>query len=301
MTGTPLSLVSARRVPETDKDKEEEEYLAIVAAFQKFVDRVLQGRDPDDEFEELVRLRAESCMRHAFSGFGYEWDEALELIRNKEDLSLLEQEKRAVLLAAVDNIVDFATAEEYQMMSELPDLDETEEDAGEHEDGEDEIDDEEKMEAWLAICAKYNNRYAHTENQDVEYAMIVAAAYISFSSESTLMYMTMGDERVRPWHLQYEGFTAPKSSFPAWLIPPIEHGCRCYLVDEHHDSMMSSVQALKEPEMPEWFNPTFKESVAQGGRIFSDEHPYFSIDRRHINRLREIAEKVKSKYTNANG
>nr|DAE28221.1 MAG TPA: minor capsid component [virus sp. ctuZj11] len=284
-------------MPETDKEKEDEEYLAITAAFQRFVDRVRQGRDPDDEFEELVTLRAESCMRHAFSGFGYEWDEALELIRNKDDLSALDREKRAVLLAAVDNIVDFATAEEHQMVSELPDFDEEDDDAPDRSDESDsDPDEDDMMETWLAICSKYNDRYAHVENQDVEYAMIVAAAYISYSSESTLMYMTMGDERVRPWHLQYEGFTAPKSSFPAWLIPPIEHGCRCYLVDEHHDSMVGVVVAQKMPEMPEWFNPTFKESVAQGGRIFSDEHPYFNISKEHVGHLRTIAEKIKSRY-----
>lgn len=30
-------------------------------------------------------------------------------------------------------------------------------------------------------------------------------------------------------------------------------------------------------EMPDFVNPVFKESVAKGGRIFSDAHSYFII------------------------
>lgn len=107
----------------------------------------------------------------------------------------------------------------------------------------------------------------------------------------------MGDERVRPWHLQYEGYTAPKSQFPAWLIPPIEHQCRCFLVEDNRSSTMGAIQASVEPQMPEWFNRTFKESVAFGGRIFSDEHPYFQVDERHVGRLNAIARRIKEKYT----
>ena len=63
---------------------------------------------------------------------------------------------------------------------------------------------------------------------------------------------------------------------------------------------MSKVQAKWEgsgmPEMPEWFNRTFKESVANGGRIFSDEHPYFQVDTQHYDKLSEIASNIKKKY-----
>ena len=48
--------------------------------------------------------------------------------------------------------------------------------------------------------------------------------------------------------------------------------------------------------MPDWFNRTFKESVALGGRIFSDEHPYFQVDERHVGRLNAIAKRIKAKY-----
>ncbi len=253
--------------------------------------------DADEVFEELVSIRADFALRHAFDGFGIEYDQALELIRNKENLTPEQGSEREILLAAVDNLIDFATVEEYHAASEAIELMDDEYSESEYGD----MDDEELEEAILAICAKYNQRYANTENHDIEYAMIVAAQLTAISDDSYLMYMTMGDERVRPWHLQYEGFTAPKSSFPAWLVPPIEHQCRCYLIEDGRpisqaiDVKAQSVQI----DPPYWFNPTFKECVAFGGRIFSDEHPYFTIDESHKDRLKEISERIKSQYLNA--
>ncbi len=109
----------------------------------------------------------------------------------------------------------------------------------------------------------------------------------------------MGDERVRPWHMQYEGYTAPKELFPDWLIPPIEHRCRCFLVPASDG--IGSIENVNNriidiPEMPDWFNRTFKESVCKGGRIFSDEHPYFQVDGSNVERLGEIAQRIKLKY-----
>ena len=160
---------------------------------------------------------------------------------------------------------------------------------------ENEMDEEYWLDFYFPVFSKFHERYMCTENVDIEYAMIIAA-YLSMIKDNTvLMYMTQGDERVRPWHLQYEGFTAPKSSFPAWLIPPIEHQCRCYLIEDT-EPIMASIQASTVPEMPDWFNRTFKESVALGGRIFSDEHPYFQVDERHVGRLNAIAKRIKAKY-----
>lgn len=251
--------------------------------------------DPEEVFEELVELRSDFLIHHACDGFGIDYEEALELLRNAENLTPEQAAQREILVAAVDNLIDFATAEEYQAVSET--MDELEDD----DEGDHDLDDEEREEAILAICAKYNQRYANVENHDVEYAMIVAAELAALSDDSYLMYMTMGDERVRPWHLQYEGFTAPKSSFPGWLVPPIEHNCRCYLVEDGKPSaeLNGVASAMAIPEPPYWFNPTFKESVAFGGRIFSDEHPYFQVDSSLVDVLSSIAAKIKAKYFNA--
>lgn len=240
-----------------------------------------------------MRVRADYAVRHAFEGFGISYDDALELLKKAEDLTDEERVQRNILIAAVDNLVDFSVAEEYQMADEVAEYTDEIEEVDEDSEDYDEL-----MDILAGICNKYNDRYAYVENMDIEYAMIMAAYLSSLKDDTTLMYMTMGDERVRPWHLQYEGFTAPRSQFPAWLIPPIEHQCRCYLVEDSRSSTMSKVVAQKEPEMPEWFDRTFKESVANGGRIFSDEHSYFQIDEEYIDKLGEIASRIKSIYLN---
>lgn len=273
-------------MPEDNKERDEKEYLSLLAIFERFV-----GTDADEDgrlevIEELMAMRASHLIGHAFDGFSITLEEALELLRNTDGLSELDAARRDIVVAAVENLIDFAVAEEHQMLSELPDSDADEE---EHE-GVSEDD-------TLAIFDRYNRRYAYVENKDAEYAMIIAAGLVAVKPTTILTYMTQGDERVRPWHLQYEGVSAPKSSFPAWLVPPIEHMCRCYLVE---DTVSDSVQAAakKKLEMPDWFNPTFKESVAFGGRIFSDEHPYFQIQPEHNNTLQTIAQRIKDKYFN---
>ena len=278
-------------MPEENKERDEKEYLALLAIFERFV-----GSDADEDgrleaVEELMALRASHIIGHALDGFSITLEEALELLRNTDGLSELDAARRDIVVAAVDNLIDFAVAEEYQMLSELPDFDD--ENDGDEDEHEGLTDND-----IYAIFDRYNKRYAYVENKDAEYAMIVAAGLVAVKPTTILTYMTQGDERVRPWHLQYEGVSAPKASFPAWLIPPIEHMCRCFLIE---DTISNSVQAASKNklEMPEWFNPTFKESVALGGRIFSDEHPYFQIDEEHNKTLQSISKRIKSKYFNA--
>ena len=274
----------AKKLPEENKDEQEKEYLAIFAIFTKLLGSISKDTDQWEVLEELMALRADFAIHHAIKGFGMDYEKALELVRNYSgNLSNEDKERKTILVAAIDNLVDFAVCEEYQMAQELPDFDEDDLD----EVLQDELD---------GIFHKYNFRYANVENQDIEYAMIVAAGLLGISSNTELTFTTMGDERVRPWHLQYEGFSAPKHSFPAWLVPPIEHRCRCYLEEGNIFGALQQVSAKKMPEMPEWFNPTFKESVAFGGRIFSDEHNYFKCDAQHKERLGKISQRIKSKY-----
>ena len=282
-----LSNVLAHKLPVQDEERHHEEFLALIAIFEKLLYSIPNDMESWEVMEELMALRADFAIHHALNGFGLEYDTALDLLRTAEDgLTEAEKAKRNVIVAAVDNLVDFAVAEEYQMALELPEFEaELEED---------------DLEEVMAIFAKYNDRYALIENQDAEYAMIIAAQLLAVSNSTVLTYMTQGDERVRPWHLQYEGYSAPKSSFPAWLIPPIEHACRCYLVEDSVIGKLQDVQGavIRVPDMPEWFNPTFKESVALGGRIFSDEHPYFQVQGEHKEILQSIAYRIKSKYLN---
>lgn len=290
MNPRPLSTIIAQRLPNNDKDKHEEEYAVLLALFRDVIKSIRDNDGQWESLEELMKARADFAVRHAFDGFGISYDDAFQLLKNADDLSDEQRVQRDILVAAVDNLVDFAVAEEYHLAEEVleyDELEELEEDSEEYAD---------LLEILFGICHKYNNRYAYVENMDIEYAMIVAAFLSSLKDDTILTYMTMGDERVRPWHLQYEGYSAPRSQFPSWLIPPIEHQCRCFLVEDTKSTLVADIQAAKKPQMPDWFDRTFKESVANGGRIFSDEHSYFQIDKKHVKRLGEISDRIKAKY-----
>ncbi|WP_199343199.1 hypothetical protein [Dysgonomonas sp. GY75] len=186
-----------------------------------------------------------------------DFDEAVNLLKNKgHSLTERDKRKRELLLAAFDNLIEFAAAEEIRMISELP-----------------EIPDRKNLSVYQPICKKYNLKYATQENEDVLHAVNIAFWWIGVPEECLVTFMTQGDERVRAWHLSYEGLSFPKNNFPPELIPPIEFGCRCYLITNGFGSVYGS--ADKKKAMIKETNPVFKESLAKGGRIFSLEHPYF--------------------------
>lgn len=274
----------------TDADKESEdkaEYLAIFKIFQKFLRDYGNMESREDLLEEMMRLRFEFAFNHAVRGFNMDFEEALALIRNTNDgLSQLEQEQRKVLLAALDNLVDFAVAEEYQMAEHLPETWDEE--------------DEESMEDCYDVFEKYNDTYAEIENGDIEYALGIAAGWVRVSFDTVLVYMTQGDERVRPWHLALEGTAYRKSEFPSWLIPPIEHGCRCFLVEEGADmldeSRVADVMMATKQDIPDFVSPVFRDSVCTGGKIFGAAHSYFKVKKKDKKKLRAIADKIKKEW-----
>lgn len=275
-----------------------EEYEALLSVFERFLDETDGDGDQWELIEQLSGIRSDFMLHRAFAAYGMDFDKALEIVRSQEkDLTERERADRDVLVAAIDNLIDFSTAAEYHAVNDsLEEMDDMPDEEGE-ESGDDRDDD---RDAILEVFAMYNSRYADVEDLDAAYAMAVASTIVRSNADG-LMYMTQGDERVRPWHLQYEGFTATKENFPAWLIPPIEHACRCYLVDADVTASIPVQASVTVPEIPSWFNPTFKESVALGGRIFSDEHPYFEIRRRDRRRLRGIAGRIKDDYMKTDG
>ncbi len=280
----------ARRQPNDDEDRQKEEVALLLPLFHDLVLRMAHHEDEWESLEELMKARADIAIHRALDGFGISFEDAIELIRNADGLNNEQLTQRNIIIAAINNLVDFSVAEEYQMVEDM-----TEEAECLSDEEEEDMEDDDWQALYLPVFKKFHERYMKTEDLDIEYAMIVAAYLSSLKEETVLMYMTMGDERVRPWHLQYEGFTAPKSQFPAWLIPPIEHQCRCYLVEDTATTI-GAIKAQAAPKMPDWFNRTFKESVALGGRIFSDEHPYFQVDERHVGRLNAIANRIRANY-----
>lgn len=251
---------------------------------------------------DLAKLRAQLAITHAFDGFDIETSEALDLLKSSDDdlLTELDKEKRARLVAAVNNLIEFAVCEEYQLTSEIystiPDFDfDTEIFNPDDEENEDD------RELLIALCRKYNLTYATVENDDIEYAMAIALAWIKYSKDSLLMYMTQNDDRVRPWHYALQGYTAPKDDFPSWMIPPIEWGCRCFLVDTEGDSIINKgnfkdIKDMTAPKKPSQLNNVFSESVAKCGRIFGKSHHYFQVGEDDKEVLNEFVEQIKAEY-----
>lgn len=206
-------------------------------------------------------------------GLKLDFDRALDLLRNRNEFTALkEKEQRDILVAAIDNLVDFAAAEEFTMLDELSE----ETDEGRQEE----------------ICKKYNLYHAEAENDEVLRAAGIAGWWIGQAADALITYMTQGDERVRDSHLALEGLSFPKRDFPPGLVPPIEWGCRCYLVSDGYD--FPALAALKTDWRKE-VNPVFSESLATGGRIFSPAHPYFTLDFQKHSRMQQIAREIKDK------
>lgn len=291
-------MAEAAKQPEISDEDKEKEFLLLLAILWDYFDQI-EEMDKWELIEMLSDLRTELAFGHALKGFNnMSLERALELIGIEDEGSLTDAEKqqRKILIAAISNIAEFAVAEEYQMINAAEEV------LGDYFDLDD-IDeiDEETRQVVVSTFKKYNNQYATVENLDIEYSMSMAWQLALISGSTQLMYMTQGDERVRPWHLQFEGYTAPKAMFPSWLIPPIEHQCRCYLVefspeDRQIDFQNVSGDIITIPEMPDWFNRTFKESVATGGRIFSDEHPYFDVAIEDSDKIVEIVGRIRQKY-----
>ena len=229
----------------------------------------------EEIIEDIIALRCSFLVDRALRGLRIDFEEALNILRNHNSFTTeRERQQHEILVAAIDNIVDFAAAEEIAMLEELPE----------------EID-EAGIGDYEAICERYNYTYAETENEQVYFAAKMAAWWMTVNEESVITYMTQADERVRPWHLSLEGISYRKSEFPPELIPPIEWGCRCYLVANGFASVRASLS------IDRWkskVDPVFRESLAVSGRIFSDAHRYFKKPLPKY--AKAIVKRLKSKF-----
>lgn len=264
-------------------DEMDELFLLLLAAMKK-------GKEEWKALKWLMHKRAEVLILNALKGLKLTGKDTRKILDGPDT------EQKKILLAAIDNLVDFGVVEEYQMASELQGYGSLKDIEGE----EQREQHEEMIDSYnAAINSKYNKTWAVTEDRDVIWAAVIARQFMGYREDTILVYTTQGDERVRPWHRALEGLAYPKESFPHWLIPPIEWRCRCYLVDEDvvrygavevEDAM---IRYNADPAMPEWIDPVFKESLAKGGRIFSDAHRYFQVDKRHKAKLTRAANEIK--------
>lgn len=272
-----MEKVSAARV-EMEEDGTKDEYLMALTAFRRLMDSLEDSAESWHIMEEIIMLRTASLYSRVLEGLHMDFDRALGLLRNHNEFTTLqEKEERDILVAAIENLVEFAAAEEYAMMTGVLEQSENEE-----------------PEDYEGICEKYNLTYADTENEQVLYAAGIAGWWINQSSGTLITYMTQGDERVRDTHLALEGLTYPKGSFPSELIPPIEWGCRCYLVADDSRAHVYASAASQSGYIKK-MNPVFSGSLATKGKIFSDAHPYFTSGFRENSRIQTIVKRLKNK------
>lgn len=287
-----------------EKSQHEKEYQELFALFVNFLKNIHTG-SREEALYALSELRADLAISHAFKGFNIDEEEALLLLRNLNDdnLTQLDKDTRNRLIAAVNNIIEFAVCEEYQVAQKADEIYQHNLEELEEEEEEYDIDfnDPEETDEYYAMFGLYNDTYAAVENGDIEYAMGIAYNWIRTAATEYLTYWTMNDAKVRPWHMELQGYTARRDEFPAWMIPPIEYHCRCYLISqsgEEVDGKAENIRKVKAkvPQKPKWLSDVYSESVATCGRIFGASHPYFQVDEKDKDMLNGFVEQIKSKY-----
>lgn len=251
-------------------------FVALLSAMHR-------NADIEEALETLAAMRAEIAMLHAFKGMNLSVQDALQLLKNRRDNTLTQEDKdkRDRLVSAVDNLVEFAVCQEYQLYRKLP--------------ATVNLDDQEEQADYDELCEQYNKTYAAVENYDIEYAMGIALAWIHYTENTIITYNTQRDDRVRPWHAQFDGYYETRDKFPEWLIPPIEWACRCYLTDSDGDNIKNALHA-KTPKKPKQLDGVFSESVAKCGRIFGKAHPYFKVRKEDKKMLQGMVKRIKQKY-----
>ncbi|MGL5690345.1 MAG: phage minor head protein [Bacteroidales bacterium] len=243
------------------KDSSTKEYDILIDHFNRFLDTFYDGTADYSILDDIVDQRALFALNHAVRGFGVDLDTALDIVRAKTDgLSELDNQKRVALLAAMDNVIEFIVASHHKMKTEISDV----------------VFESDSRDKVVSVFEKYNHRYAEVENKEIFFSMVVASSFIAMSDLTNLTFYTQGDERVRDSHKILDGITYPKKSFPTHLIPPIDWCCRCYLAESSNPTSDIDQSDLTDL-ITQTVNPIFTESPVDGGRIFSDAHPYFTI------------------------
>ena len=120
------------------------EYLRILDAFRRMVYNFENSAERLDVFDDIITLRASFLIDRILAGLHIDFDKAIAILQaGNNNLTQRDELERDTLVAAFDNIVDFAAAEEVAMMQELPEeLDLT------------------QMEQYEDVCRKYNEVYA---------------------------------------------------------------------------------------------------------------------------------------------
>ena len=275
--------------------RHDSEYQSLLALYITLL-KSLRTSDKENALYALSELRTEIAFNYVLDGLGIDYDTATTLLMSEGDNNLTQHDKdlRDRIKAAIQNLIDFSVCEEYQLFDEtLEAL------------GDDEIDfNSDEYDELLLICQKYNDTYSAIENADIAYAGTIAARWITMSASDWVMYWTMNDAKVRPWHMALQGYAAPRDEFPSWMIPPIEYNCRCYLewleVPTANASLKQIKGSARDVVKPQQLSDVYSESLAKCGRIFGPSHNYFSVKERDKDMLNNFVLKLRVKYYGKN-
>ena len=99
-----------------DKTRHNGEYQELLAIFINFLKNI-HSDNRDEILYALMELRADLANSHAFRGFNIDEEEALQLLKSLDDNNLTQEDKdkRDRIIAAVNNLIEFAVCEEYQV------------------------------------------------------------------------------------------------------------------------------------------------------------------------------------------
>ena len=103
------------------EDEDEENKKKMLDLFIALIRSMGNADSREEALYQLAELRTEIAVNRAFDGFNIEPEDALSLIREMDVTKLSEEdiEKRNVLIAAISNLIEFATCEEYHLYKDV--------------------------------------------------------------------------------------------------------------------------------------------------------------------------------------
>lgn len=116
---------AAKVLSQTEKDerKKDREYQLIFKEFKRLEFELENNAERLDILEDIITLRASFLIDHALIGLRIDFDRAISLLRDYNNFTNdREKQERDILVAAIENLIDFAAAEEYSMLTDIENL-----------------------------------------------------------------------------------------------------------------------------------------------------------------------------------
>lgn len=131
------------------------------------------------------------------------------------------------------------------------------------------------------IFKNYNENYLRAEYNAAISQSRSASMWMEIESNSELLpmltYSTVGDGRVRPEHAMLNNISRPvNDKFWDNYFPPNGWNCRCTTL-QTDDTTKTSLKGFKQPDT---VPPEFMMNAGKQKIVFSDKHPYFTVEPR---------------------